>query len=730
MRKFKNLVIGGIQNKIFNLILLTVILLVAAFTIIMLYQGSMLRSLSQDTYAKQDRTVSDATAAVLDEAVRASMQNSTMQNAMLTNELFDDLKLRVSLIGSYAEKILRDPDSVPPAEVHEPNKDDDGKLTAMVLYANDEAANDPVLAEKLHVAANLTDMMIAVCNASGTNNAYIALPDGATITVNTVSAGHFTGETVNRFDAAERYWYQLAVEAGELVFTDIGTDRGSTELCVTCSMPIYDENGELLAVVGSDIFKKEMQEGIDAASTRGGFVIVVNAEGHVMIEPNTESIFHMRDREEAEDLRLSGEPELAAFVTEALEGSTDVKLVNFANGTYYMCAAPMQTRGWTMISVFDKNLADQPVQTLSARMMDIQQDAAGTYNANFKRLQVYSFIIMAALMIALLWLSLWLGKRIVKPLNTITQRIAEIDESNIEFKMEDAYRTGDEIEVLAKSFADISHKTVQYVHEVQRVTAEKERIGTELNMAKQIQAAMLPHMFPPFPERSEFDLYASMTPAKEVGGDFYDFFLIDNDHLCLVMADVSGKGVPAALFMMVSKVILQSCAMLGKSPAEILQKTNTALCHDNQVEMFVTVWLGILEISTGKLTCANAGHEYPTIKHGDAFELYKDKHGFVIGGLEGAKYKEYELQLAPGDKLFVYTDGVTEATNESMQLFGTGRMLEALNKNPAANPAETLTNVRSDIDTFVGAAEQFDDLTMLCLEYKGTDKMKKDNAQQ
>ena len=182
------------------------------------------------------------------------------------------------------------------------------------------------------------------------------------------------------------------------------------------------------------------------------------------------------------------------------------------------------------------------------------------------------------------------------------------------FEMKDIYCTKDEIEVLAESFDDLSKKTKKYIEDITAITAEKERIGTELSIAMQIQASLLPHTFPPYPERREFDIYAEMRPAKEVSGDFYDFFLIDSDHLCLVMADVSGKGIPAALFMMISKTLLKSNASLGQSPAEILTKTNESLCADNPVEMFVTVWLGILEISTGKLTAANAGHEYPVLK--------------------------------------------------------------------------------------------------------------------
>lgn len=266
--------------------------------------------------------------------------------------------------------------------------------------------------------------------------------------------------------------------------------------------------------------------------------------------------------------------------------------------------------------------------------------------------------------------------------------------------------------------------------ERQRIEAEKhrfevehERIATELNLATNIQAHMLPCIFPPFPDRKEFDLYASMDPAKEVGGDFYDFFFIDDDHLALEIADVSGKGVPAALFMMASKSLLQTRAKMGGTPADILAFVNNQLCSNNEAGMFVTVWLGILEISTGKLIAANAGHEFPTIRRGGgAYELFRDKHGFVLGGMDGMRYRNYELTLCPGDSLYVYTDGVAEANNRDGELFGTERMLNALNVQPDAQPKKILENVRAGIDAFVQEAAQFDDITMLSLQYHGTEK--------
>ncbi len=243
---------------------------------------------------------------------------------------------------------------------------------------------------------------------------------------------------------------------------------------------------------------------------------------------------------------------------------------------------------------------------------------------------------------------------------------------------------------------------------------------TELNMATEIQMSMLPLTFPAFPDRSEFDIYASMDPAKEVGGDFYDFFLIDDDHLADVIADVSGKGVPAALFMMSSKILLNDHATIGGSPAEILERVNQLVYANNKAHMFVTVWLGILEISTGKLTSASAGHEYPMINVNGKYELLKDKHGLAIGAMPNSKYKDTEITLNKGDSVFVYTDGVAEATDANNELFGTDRTLEALNAIPdGVSQKEILAGVRSAVDAFVKEAPQFDDLTMLGLKYFG-----------
>ena len=253
----------------------------------------------------------------------------------------------------------------------------------------------------------------------------------------------------------------------------------------------------------------------------------------------------------------------------------------------------------------------------------------------------------------------------------------------------------------------------------QQLTAAS-RIDAELSMATRIQSDMLPNIFPAFPERKDFDIYASMTPAKEVGGDFYDFFFIDEDTLGIVMADVSGKGVPAALFMMASKILVQNYTIMHKDPKAALEATNNQICMSNREQMIVTVWLGVLNLKTGVLTASNAGHEYPIIKNPNGkFEIFKDKHGLVIGAMEGAKYKEYEVKLEKGSMLFIYTDGAPEATNADEQLFGTERLLSTLNSQDFSTPKEVLDGVDKAVKDFVLNAPQFDDLTMLCLKYNG-----------
>ena len=258
------------------------------------------------------------------------------------------------------------------------------------------------------------------------------------------------------------------------------------------------------------------------------------------------------------------------------------------------------------------------------------------------------------------------------------------------------------------------------VRGVVSMISELDRLDNELKLAADIQANALPASFPPFPDRTEFDLYASMTPAREVGGDFYDFFLTDSDHLALVIADVSGKGVPAALFMMASRTLIRNQLMSGSDPAAALERVNLQLCERNSTMMFVTVWLAVLQISTGRGKACNAGHENPEIRRaGGGFEALKYKHGMLVGVSRKAKYENREFEMQPGDCVFVYTDGVPEAENADQDMFGEERLTGTLNQDADAGPEELIRRVHDEVDRFADGAPQFDDITMLCLKYYG-----------
>jgi len=326
-------------------------------------------------------------------------------------------------------------------------------------------------------------------------------------------------------------------------------------------------------------------------------------------------------------------------------------------------------------------------------------------------------ILLAAVCLTMLFIL------VIRPLRKVQDNIREYKNSKDSRKViEDLkqIRSNNEIGELADDVSTMAEELDVYMDRIQEFAAENERIGAELNLASRIQLAMLPMIFPPFPEHDELDIYATMIPAKEVGGDFYDFFMVDENHLALVMADVSGKGVPAALFMTITKVLLQNELLSGKDPATVLETLNERICRNNTEEMFVTVWLGILDLKTGVLTCSNAGHEYPVLRQpGGHFEVLKDKHGFVVGGMPGMKYTNYTIEMQPGAKLFVYTDGVPEAERSDRKQFGLERTVTMLRRFEDLPPQSIVTGMSSAVYDFVGEVPQFDDLTMLVLHYKG-----------
>lgn len=324
-----------------------------------------------------------------------------------------------------------------------------------------------------------------------------------------------------------------------------------------------------------------------------------------------------------------------------------------------------------------------------------------TYLSTFMQL-----IIFGALFVLIYFL---IKKIIINNLHKINNTLGQITSGNLNVTVD--VRSNEEF----SSLSDDINSTVATLKNYIAEAAAK--IDKELEYAKTIQLSALPQKFPPYPNQKRFDIYACMTAAKEVGGDFYDFYMLDNHTVAFLVADVSGKGIPAAMFMMTSKTIIKDLAENGIPVNDIFTKANEKLCMNNESGMFVTAWMGIMDLDTGKLQFANAGHNPPVIIRNGKPEYLKTRPGFVLAGMEGIRYRINETTLSPGDRIFLYTDGVTEATDTEQQLYGDERLISYMNTHKADSPKTLLTELKNDIDRFAGNAPQFDDITMLIFDY-------------
>ncbi|MCR5167275.1 MAG: SpoIIE family protein phosphatase [Oscillospiraceae bacterium] len=711
IKKF-GLTLGGLQQKILNLVLIFLLAMIAVFAAVSVYQAKRLSAVVDVAGSEQQQAIKNVSEETMRQVIEGSMAKTNALQAYIADDMFSDVKSDVAALQSLAEGLFEHRENFEPYPAYLPDPADNGRLTAQVLC---EEGVDYKQSEDLGIAAHMSETMVAICeNSRYLDNCFFGLADGTHLCVDDRAADKFDENgKLQPFPVRERPWYIGALEAGGLWLSGVEVDTYTGKIVVECAAPVY-AHGKLIGVVGADMFLDSMSEYISKSSENGGYVCVINNDGQVIFAPENNGVFTAELSDKAGDIRNSPDKELADFVSAALSEQTELRIVNVNGKDYYMSGSPMNTVGWAVVSFIEKDITEQPTQLMLSEYDRINNEAALKFNDGAAHSRQTTLVMIAAILILGTFAALFVADRIVKPVEHMTRRITEISGTDLAFEMEDIYRTDDEIQVLAESFAKLSERTRDYIEQITRITAEKERIGAELELATRIQADMLPNIFPPFPERNDIDIFASMTPAKEVGGDFYDFFLLDDDHLGLVIADVSGKGVPAALFMMMSKIIVSNFAMMGGSPSKVLEQTNKLIRKNNDEEMFVTIWLGVLEISTGKVTAANAGHEYPMLKKADGkFELFRDKHGFVVGGIDGIKYKEYEFTIEKGGTLFLYTDGVAEATNDEEMLFGTDRMLDALNKDPQADPKTLLLNMKKSVDEFVGEAPQFDDITML-----------------
>lgn len=620
-----------------------------------------------------------------------NLRNITASKADLAHSELEQFSAYIENFAAYISELYKNPSGYVSRDVPLPRKEDAGKLV-MQRTLRDKSVSFKDVEKEMYLLGNVEQVWhnVMTSNKGIISPIYLGTESGLMV-------GYDDRPDLNDlyYDYSKSTWYNLAKKTGHVCFTNLYMDIYKRGLMITCAAPFYDADNNFMGVVGMDILISDLYRTIielDLGKNEGAYAFLVDNEGNIIDN----------DKTAKENQRLFREKGMSPYAAaQILSGKTGLSLTP---SRIYFAYAPIKSTNW-------KFCVRMPESVILEPALKVQRNIFLTILSYCIAFIVLVLIVAVA--------SRKFSKKLTTPIIELNRDVEEISGGNLDH-MAEIY-SNDEIGDLAKSFNEMAVSLKDYIKNLAAVTAEKERIGAELDVATQIQANMLPRIFPPFPDRKEFDIYATMTPAKEVGGDFYDFFLIDENHLGLVMADVSGKGVPAALFMVIAKTLIKNRALMGGTPAEILHDVNNQLCEGNEAGLFVTVWLGILDIAEGKLIAANAGHEYPALKRvGEAsFELIKTKHSPAVATMEDMKFRENEFELNPGDILYLYTDGVAEATNSAEELYGTDRMIEALNRNLDATVNDILINMKREVDEFTGEAPQFDDITMLCLKYFG-----------
>ncbi len=650
---------------------------------------------------------------------------------LLADERADQIGLQLLRIEEHTDTIAKRVTDIIEHEenykwrkVDPPKKENGGVMSVQLEFAPwAEPAN---LQHEIGITANISDLMLYMANLSGEGSIIsVASKNGFSISVD-ADANHRFKEGSNTplpFDSTARPWYKTAVLANKTTFTAPYKNTFGGQIRIACVTP-YRKNGEFEGVV---VLSTALKDVSDMVLSDNETCFVIDQNGQILFSQDATGM--LKAMTKLSDSQLNGvnlteikrkSPAFINALSGMMAGEKGTQEHTYANKTYYIAYAPITKTGWSFAAVLDAS-------DIRASEEEARQEVLTIAKANTENLEgfIYRLILIMLVSIAVLIyifrkLGSKVGNRFARPIMELSDDVREIASGNLDKKID--IHTGDEIEHLAICFNIMTEELSDYMKNLTKITAEKERIATELNVATNIQAAMLPNNFP---ARDEFSIYATMRAAKKVGGDFYDFYMVDEDHLMITIADVSGKGIPAALFMVISKTILKNFALSSVRDEylpEIVDLANKQLAQNNETMMFVTSFIGVLNIKSGRFVYVNAGHNPPLIYRAaeDKFSYLSVAHNFVLAGMEDARFKSEELTLSPGDEIFLYTDGVTEALNEEKELYGEERLLNCLNNvNAKETPLnEQLAKVRQSLDEHVKTAEQSDDITMMALLFR------------
>lgn len=588
------------------------------------------------------------------------------------------------------------------------------------VYFIKEISNSSIVSENI-IPKNLYNQLLLISNCEYifepifNNNDCIS-----SIYVGTEAGIYYKYSNDNsneRYDPRTRSWYTDAVKAAEKsdipVWQNVYISKSTGKFCITCSKAFKNKSGKILGVCAVDMYIDDISDLILKYKIgKNGYNFIIDKNGNIVMHPEYASIFQDESSFESFNLSESG------LVNEILDKKSDVISAKIDDKNYYISFSPMEINDWTWVSTLPEEELMEPIYKIENLIDASLEKSEKSLEKDFNFVIIVFLIVFLVSFVIICFVCTKLSKNISLPITRLCEATKSIGRGNFDLSVDK--NSDDEIGKLAKSFNLMARNLKRYMKNLKKTTAEKEKVHSELMIANKIQKSMLPCIFPAFPERKDFDIYAVMDPAREVGGDFYDFFLIDDSKLALVIADVSDKGVSAALFMVVAKILIKNQLQNGDSPGEVLKIVNNRLCENNEVGMFVTCFLGIFDIKSGEFTYANAGHNPPFLyrKSEKNCIAITSPHGLVLGGTPNITYLQSKTYLYPGDFLFLYTDGVTEAANKRGRLFSQQKLEEIVNSCGKKNVAiqDLIFDIKSEINKFVGNAAVSDDITMLALK--------------
>ena len=638
------------------------------------------------------------------------------------DDLIIDVVNDVKVLSKSMTRISKHPEYYNERNIADPLKDKIMSGQAYILYSNEEIAQNKALRHEIGIASTIQDEMvnIALTYKPHRVSVYAASEHGYFLTVDIMPDDGPSDEMdgTHIFEARERTWYLAAKKADKLVFSDVYMDYVTGKPCITCGAPYYDDNG-FAGVLGFGMYLDVWHDVLMDPAVNPYPCFVLTDKGEVVVSSHETGDLTVST---GNDIRKALSGTMAKAATEMVDKKSGVRYVEVNGIPYYLAFAPMKTIGWSLGILTPVDVVHNQADGIRGMFLNMLHVFQKDVDASYHHFNIILAVILLGVLVILLLLSHALAKQFIRPINQLTAGVEEIAKGNLEKKID--VHTGDEIELLANSFNAMTVDLQAYIANLTNVTAEKERIATELNVASQIQFSMLPNDFSLGAGR--FDIFASMVPAKTVGGDFYDFYMLDDDHLAFVIADVSGKGIPAALFMAAAKNCLKLCLLSMDNPDELEKAVimaNERLCENNDQTFFVTVFLGVLDLKTGLLRFVNGGHNTPLLRRqqdGNVFQPLRMTRNIAFALMEDWQYVSDEVQLTKGDVIFLYTDGVTEAENNERNMYSMDKLMAFLNSESAgkANSMQELLGcVWANLGKFVGDAEQSDDITMLAITY-------------